>query len=63
MLVDEVEYFLAFNEFPWFKTASAEEIYNFEFKFGKHLHWPDLDVDLEVDSFKNLEKYKLKFTK
>jgi hypothetical protein len=33
MLVDEVEYFLAFNEFPWFKTASVEEIYNFEFKF------------------------------
>lgn len=24
-----------------------------------HLHWPDLDVDLELDSLSDLERYPL----
>ncbi|WP_420886735.1 DUF2442 domain-containing protein [Candidatus Kuenenia stuttgartensis] len=24
-----------------------------------HLHWPDLDIDLEIDSLENPEKYPL----
>jgi hypothetical protein len=27
---------------------------------GYHLHWPDLDVDLEIDNLENPEKYPLK---
>jgi hypothetical protein len=54
-----VEYFLPYTEFPWFKKANVAEIYNVELLRGRHLHWPDLDLDLELASLKNPEKYPL----
>jgi hypothetical protein len=53
------EYFLPYKEYPWFKEAKVSEIYNLELVHGFHLHWPDLDVDLELESLENPEKYPL----
>jgi hypothetical protein len=61
MIINGYEYYLSYKEFPWFKTASVENLYNFEFKFKKYLRWPNLDIDLDIDTFKNLEKYPLKY--
>ena len=41
------------------KDATVAEISNVQFFFGHHLHWPDLDVDLDVDSLEHPEKYPL----
>ena len=60
MLVDEREYFLSYKEFPWFQKASVKQIYNFEFLHGRHLHWPDLDIDLAIESLASPEKFPLK---
>jgi hypothetical protein len=60
LLVLGCEYFLPFDEYAWFKKASVSEIYNVELVHNHHLHWPDIDVDLELDSLENLEKYPLK---
>ncbi len=60
MLVDGQEYFLNYKEFPWFQKASVKEIYNFEYLHSRHLHWPDLDIDLAVESLKSPEKFPLK---
>ena len=57
--VRDKEYFLPYEDFPWFKNAKVIEIYNVKFSYNHHLHWPDLDVDLELDSFRNLEQYPL----
>lgn len=60
MLIDQVEYFLSFKEFPWFEQASVQQIYNFEFLFGRHLYWPDLDIDIGLEVLNSPEKFPLK---
>ena len=53
------EYFLPFEHFPWFKDASILSILNVELPQPHHLYWPDLDVDLELESIESPEKYPL----
>jgi hypothetical protein len=48
-----------FEQFPWFRDASIGEITNVELPAAHHLYWPDLDVDLAVESIENPEKYPL----
>ena len=59
LFIDETEYFLPFKHFPWFKSATIEQICNIELLHKTHLHWPDLDVDLSLDIISNPENYKL----
>lgn len=60
VIVDDEELFLPYDEFPWFKKASIEAILNLECPQPHHLCWPDLDVDLTVDSIRNPEQYPLR---
>lgn len=55
------EYFLDFKEYPWFKGATVGEISNVVVSHGFHLHWPSLDVDLELESLAHPEHYPLKY--
>lgn len=57
------EYFLPHKEYPWFKDATIKDIYIVQLLHNSHLHWPKLDVDLEVDSLENPERYPLIFRK
>lgn len=57
--VDGSEYLLDFAKFPWFRTATIEQIYNVELSHGFHLHWPDLDVDIHVESLQYPSAYPL----
>ncbi|MBI5024463.1 MAG: DUF2442 domain-containing protein [Candidatus Omnitrophica bacterium] len=59
LLVNSVEYFLPYADFPWFEEATVAQIHNVRLIRGFHLCWPDLDVDLELDSLGHLEKYPL----
>ena len=58
--VSGTEYFLPHDKFPWFRKASIAEIHDVELLHGHHLHWPKLDVDLEIESLQEPEKYPLK---
>jgi hypothetical protein len=60
LLLDERELFLPFDEYPWFKRAPVEAILRLDRPQPDHLHWPDLDVDLSVDSIDHPERYPLK---
>lgn len=62
LLVNEKEFFMPFDEFPWFLKATIEQIYNLEFFHGKHLHWPALDIDIDLESLKNPALYPLKYS-
>jgi hypothetical protein len=57
------EYFLPFDEYPWFKEARISQIQNVKLLRGHHLHWPDLDVDLELESLEEPERYPLVYRK
>src|SRR6185295_14307293 len=59
MLLDGEELFLEFKRFPWFREATIGQILKVERPARHHLYWPELDVDLEVDSIRNPEKYPL----
>ena len=61
ILVNKQEFFLPFSEHPWFAKATVEQIYDVKQLSENHLHWPILDVDLEVESLKNPAAYPLKF--
>jgi hypothetical protein len=60
LLVDDRELFMPFEEFPWFKNAPVESVLKLERRRENHLYWPDLDVDLTIDSIENPSKYPLK---
>jgi hypothetical protein len=60
MLIDGRELFLAFEDFPWFKQATVEAVLRLERPGPGHLHWPDLDVDLALESIEHPERYPLK---
>jgi len=59
LLVAGKEYFLPYQDYPWFKEARLGEILNIELLRGSHLHWPALDVDLCLESLDNPEAYPL----
>ncbi|MBI4962308.1 MAG: DUF2442 domain-containing protein [Desulfomonile tiedjei] len=59
LLVGEEELFLPLEEFPWFKDAPLQAILTVQRQGPEHLHWPDLDVDLTLDSIRHPQKYPL----
>lgn len=59
LLTNDREYFLAYDEFPWFKDVSVSKILNVEEPSPGHFHWPDLDVDLGIDSIEHPDSYPL----
>lgn len=59
LLLADQELFVAFRAFPWFKKASIEEIVTVKWPHPHHLYWPELDIDLAVESIRNPEKFPL----
>jgi hypothetical protein len=59
LLSNDREYFLACDEFPWFKGVPVSQILKIEEPSQGHFYWPDLDVDLSIDSIEHPERYPL----
>ena len=59
LFLEDREMFLPFEEFPWFRSAPVGAILNVQRPHPHHLHWPDLDVDLAVESIEHPERYPL----
>jgi len=59
LLAGGQEYFLAFSDFPWFRGATLQQIFNLELLHGDHLYWPELDVDLDLERILHPEKFPL----
>jgi hypothetical protein len=53
------EYMLPFEKFPWFRDAKVSAIYNVQLVHQTHLHWPDLDVDLDIESLQHPDRFPL----
>ncbi len=61
--VKEKEYFMSYEEFPWFLDSKISQIYNVRLEHATHLCWPDLDVDLDIHSLEHPEEYPLTYQK
>ena len=59
LLLDSEELFVPFSEFPWFHNAPVGKILNVEFPSTHHLYWPELDIDLAVESIRHPGKFPL----
>src|SRR5213592_3611453 len=59
LLVEQREYFVRFTDFPWFRDATIAELMRVELPSPHHLYWPDLDVDLAVESLDHPERHPL----
>ncbi len=58
LLADE-ELFLSFEDFPWFRGATIEQICEVEWPTENHLFWPLLDIDLAVESIRDPSTFPL----
>jgi hypothetical protein len=59
ILLGAEELFVPFSEFPWFRNAPVSAVLNVQLSRPDHLYWPEIDVDLTVDSISHPEKYPL----
>ncbi len=59
LFVLDREYFLPADQFPWFMAAAVGDVYNVELQHGHILHWPALDVDLELQSLDAPENWPM----
>ena len=59
LLLGNEELFLPFSEFPWFQDVAVGKILHVELPSSSHLYWPDLDVDLAVESIRHPERFPL----
>lgn len=61
LFLGDRELFVSFRDFPWFARASVAQIVNVLRPQQDHLHWPELDVDLSVESIEHPERFPLVF--
>ena len=59
LLLSEGEVFVPFEKFPWFRAAPVSRVLNVRRLSADHLRWPDLDVDLHVESLRHPERFPL----
>lgn len=53
------DYFLSYNRVPWLRDARISSVLNVRMSGPRAIEWPELDVDLEVDSLRHPERYPL----
>ncbi len=60
LLIKGKEYFLTYEDYPYFENQPIKLVQNVKLLHGFHLYWPDLDIDLEIDNLDNPQRYPLK---
>jgi hypothetical protein len=53
------DYFLSYNRIPWMQDAPIRSALNVQMSGSEAIEWPDLDVDLEIESLRHPERYPL----
>ena len=59
LLLDEEELLVPFEQFPWFRKATIEQLSEVLWPTPNHLYWPLLDVDLSVESIRDPSAFPL----
>lgn len=53
LALDAEELFVSYADFPWFREAALEKLTHVERPHSGHLYWPELDIDLAVESIRD----------
>ena len=59
LLVNDEELFLPFEQFPWFREAPIGKLFHVELPSRNHLYWPELDIDLAIESIRQPDQFPL----
>jgi hypothetical protein len=59
LLLGAEELAVPFAQFPWFKKATIEQLSDVQRPTPNHLYWPQLDVDLSVESIRDPAAFPL----
>ena len=59
LLLKDEELLVPFSEFPWFKDITIDQLSKVELPSENHLYWPQLDIDICVDSIRNPKAFPL----
>jgi hypothetical protein len=59
LLLGSEELLVPFDQFPWFRRATIEQLVDVQWPSSDHLYWPQLDVDLSVASIRNPAAFPL----
>lgn len=59
ILLGDEELLLSYEQFPWFRQATVEQIVKVKWPAPDHLYWPDLDIDLSVSLIRRPEYFPL----
>ncbi len=60
LLSNDKELFMSYEDFPWFKDQPVKSIINVEEQSPGHFYWPEMDVDLTIESIEHPERFPLK---
>lgn len=59
LLLGNEELAVPFADFPWFKQATIEQLSEVQRPTEGHLYWPQLDIDLSVESIREPDRFPL----
>jgi len=59
ILLANEELLVPFDQFPWFRQATIEQISDVQWPTTDHLYWPGLDIDISVQSIRNPASFPL----
>jgi hypothetical protein len=59
LLLGDEELLVPFEQFPWFRSATIDQLSTVEWPTPDHLYWPMLDVDLSVSSIRDPSAFPL----
>ncbi len=58
---EDKEYFIGYEQYPEFKSATVEQILNVKRIDPTQFRWEDLDVDIDIRSIEAPEDFPLKY--
>ena len=59
LLLGTEELLIPFEQFPWFRKTTIEQLSDVQWPTPDHLYWPQLDVDLSVASIRDPAAFPL----
>ncbi len=59
LLLGNEELSVSFAQFPWFRAATIEQLSDVQRPTENHLYWPQIDVDLSVESIRDPSAFPL----
>ena len=61
LLADGQEYFVPFDDYPVFKNATVQQMFNMVTIGPGQFHWPDLDADVELEALQYPDHFPLSY--